>query len=261
MTILEQIVAVKKGEVARLQEEEPLSALKDMVKDLPPCRDFRAAISTPPRAIIAEVKGRSPSKGTLKENLNPFAIARLYEEHGAAAISVLTDEEFFGGNRAYLSGIHEQGTLPLLRKDFIIAPYQIYETRLIGGDALLLIAGILEEGELADYIGLAESLGLSPLVEAHSAEELEKAIRAGAGIIGINNRDLKTFTIDLNTTLELAHLVPRDRVVVSESGIHSRADMDYLAGAGVHVFLIGEAFMTAADIPGKFREFLDGVKP
>jgi len=259
MMILDKIVAAKKEEVARLKSEEPLAELKEMLRDIPQARDFKGIISALPCAVIAEIKGRSPSKGTLKENLNPFGIARLYEENGAAAISVLTDEEFFAGNRAYLSGIRETVALPLLRKDFIIDPYQIYETPLIGGDALLLIAGILETAELRDYIGLAQSLGLAPLVEVHTGEELEKAVAAEAEIIGINNRDLKTFAVNLNTTIELAPLVPHDRIVVSESGIHARTDIDLLMKAGIHAFLIGEALMTATDIPGKLKEFL-GVK-
>ncbi len=258
MTILDKIVATKKEEVARMRSEEPLSELKEMLRDIPQARGFKKAITALPYSIIAEVKGRSPSKGTLKKNLDPFAIADLYEGNGAAAISVLTDEEFFAGSRAYLAGIRDRVSLPLLRKDFIIDPYQIYETPLIGGDALLLIAAILEAAELHDYIRLAQSLGLDPLVEAHTSEELDKAVAAGAEIIGINNRDLKTFTIDLDTTIKLAPSVPRDRIVVSESGISSRADIDSLMKVGIHAFLIGEALMTAPDIPGKLKELLSG---
>jgi indole-3-glycerol phosphate synthase len=258
MTILEKIVVAKKEEVARLKSAEPLSELKDKLKDIPQALDFKKAISTLPCSIIAEVKGRSPSKGTLKENLDPFAVAGLYEENGAAAISVLTDEEFFGGSRVYLSGIRKRVSLPLLRKDFIIDPYQIYETPLIGGDALLLIAGILESARLQDYIGLARSLGLYPLVEVHSLEELEKSLAAGAEIIGINNRDLKTFAVDLKTSGDLAPAVPKDRIVVSESGIRGRADIDFLMKAGIHAFLIGEVLMTAPDIAAKLKELLSG---
>ncbi len=261
MTILDTIVAAKREEVVRLKGAEPLAELREKLKDIPQPRDFKKAITALPCSIIAEIKGRSPSKGVLKEGLDPAATARLYEQGGAAAISVLTDEEFFAGSRRYLSDVRQRVSLPLLRKDFIIDPYQIYETLLIGGDALLLIAAILETSRLQEYIALAQSLGLHPLVEVHSAEELEKALAAGARIIGINNRNLKTFEVDLKTTLELAPAIPKDRILVSESGIHARTDIDVLMRIGVHAFLIGEALMTAPDIPAKLRELLGAGEP
>jgi indole-3-glycerol phosphate synthase len=203
------------------------------------------------------VKSRSPSRGRIREDFDPFKIAAIYQENGAAAVSVLTDEEFFEGDRRYLSGIRKAVDLPLLRKDFIIDPYQIYETRMLGGDALLLIARLLAEEHLREYIRLAESVDLSPLVEVHTREELDKALASGAEIIGINNRDLKTFSTDLGVTLDLAPFIPGDRLVVSESGINTRGDIEILMKAGIHSFLVGEALMRAEDIGGKLRELLD----
>jgi indole-3-glycerol phosphate synthase len=254
--ILDRIVEVKRKEVASLKVVRPLSRFEEALADLPPPRDFRRAISRLPCSIIAEVKRHSPSKGRIREDFDPFKIAALYQENGAGAVSVLTDEEFFEGSKTYLSGIREIVDLPLLRKDFIIDPYQIYETRVIGGDALLLIANLLEEGELREYIRLTETLGLSPLVEVHTREELDKALAAGAEIIGINNRDLRTFSTDLGVTLDLIPSIPGDRIVISESGINTREDIETLMKAGIHSFLVGEALMRAEDVGGKLRELL-----
>jgi indole-3-glycerol phosphate synthase len=255
--ILDRIVEAKRKEVAHLKGVRPLARLKEDMRDLSAPRDFRRAISRSPCSIIAEVKRRSPSRGRIREDFDPFKIAALYRENGAAAVSVLTDEEFFEGNRTYLSGIRKVVDLPLLRKDFIIDPYQIYETRILGGDAMLLIASLLEEEQLRQYIRLAESIGLSALVEVHTREELDKALAAEAEIIGINNRDLKTFSTDLGITLDLAPSIPGDRVVVSESGINTREDIERLTKAGIRSFLVGEALMRAEDIGGKLRELLD----
>ena len=254
--ILEKIVAVKREEVASLKRATPLAQLKEAMRDLSPPRNFRGAISNARCSIIAEVKRRSPSKGRIREAFDPFKIATLYQDNGAAAVSIITDQAFFEGKGQYLPGIKEIIDLPLLRKDFIIDPYQIYETRALKGDALLLIASLLEEGELREYIQLTEALGLAPLVEVHSNEELDKALAAGADIIGINNRDLKTFSTDLKTTLGLAPSIPRDKIVVTESGITTREDIELLMEAGVHAFLIGEALMRAGDIGAKLRELL-----
>lgn len=255
--ILDRIVAYKRKEVAHLKGVMPLTGLKEAVGDLPPPRDFRRAISRSPCSIIAEVKRRSPSRGRIREDFDPFKIAALYQENGAAAVSVLTDEVFFEGNRTYLSGIRKVVDLPLLRKDFIIDPYQIYETRILGGDALLLITRLLAEEQLREYIRLTESVGLFPLVEVHTREEVDKALASGAEIIGINNRDLKTFSTDLGITLDLAPSIPGNRVVVSESGINTRDDIETLTKAGIHSFLVGDALMRAADIGRKLRELLD----
>jgi indole-3-glycerol phosphate synthase len=254
--ILERIVEAKRKEVAALKKTTPLVQLEDAIGTLLTVRDFRGAISTARCSIIAEVKRSSPSKGRIREEFDPRQIATLYQDNGAHAVSVLTDEAFFEGKAQYLSEIKKCIDLPLLRKDFIIDVYQIYETRLLGGDALLLIASLLEKGQLQEYIELSTTLGLAPLVEIHTQEELDKALAAGAEIIGINNRDLKTFSTDIETTLKLAPLIPGDRIVVTESGINTRENIEQLMGAGIHCFLIGEALMRAEDIGGKLRELL-----
>jgi indole-3-glycerol phosphate synthase len=214
-----------------------------------PTRDFRKAIRTGKYAVIAEVKRRSPSRGLLRADFDPVRIAREYENHGAAAISVLTDTTFFGGSNADLSVVGSAVSLPVLRKEFIIDPYQIHETRAIGADALLLIAAILTEGQLREYRDLAASLGLAALVEVHDTTELEKALGADAEIIGINNRDLQT-------TLALASFIPANRIVVSESGIRNRQDIEILTKAGIRAFLIGETLIAAPEIGPKLLELL-----
>ena len=254
--ILDKIITAKKEEVAHLKRTMPLSELKKATRDLPSPRDFRDAISGKPCSIIAEVKRRSPSKGVLREDFDHVKIASLYEENGATAISVLTDTEFFGGDKSYLANIKETVQIPLLRKDFIIDPYQIYETRRLNGDALLLIAGILEEEQLTEYIRLTESLGLSALVEVHSMEDLDKALFAEASIIGINNRNLKKFSTDLKTSLDIAPHIPADNIIISESGIHTRDDIELLMNAGIHTFLIGETLMKSENIALKLKELL-----
>ena len=255
--ILDKIISVKKEEVASLKQTRPLSDLKAVIRDLPSPCDFPGAINGKKCAIIAEVKRRSPSKGILKEDFDPVKIASIYEKNGAVAVSVLTDKDFFGGDGKYLEDIKKNVRLPLLRKDFVIDTYQIYETRILNADALLLIACLLEEEQLREYIRLADSLGLSALVEIHSRAELDKAIAAEACIIGINNRDLKTFSTNLKTSLEIVPHIPSDKIIISESGIHTRGDIEVLMKAGIHVFLIGEALMLSDDIGKKLREFLD----
>ena len=254
--ILERIVEAKRKEVADLKDMTPLAQLEDAMGNLLPARDFKGAISNTRCSIIAEVKRSSPSKGRIREEFDPVQIATIYQDNGAHAVSVLTDEAFFEGKTKYLSGIKKSIDLPLLRKDFIIDAYQIYETRFLGGDALLLIVGLLEEGQLQEYLDLSTTLGLAPLVEVHTKEELDTALAAGAEIIGINNRDLTTFATDIETTLKLAPLIPRDRIVVTESGINTRDDIEQLMEAGIHCFLIGEALMRAEDIGEKLGEFL-----
>ena len=254
--ILDRIVEVKREEVARLKGTTSFEVLREAALNTPTPRDFRASISGSDCAVIAEVKRSSPSRGRIREDFDHLAIASLYEENGAAAISVLTDEEFFEGKKTYLSEIKNRVSLPLLRKDFIIDPCQICETRIIGADAVLLIAAILDDSMLVQFIELAESLGLSPLVEVHSREELERALAAGAGIIGINNRNLKTFSTDLATSLELAPLVPEGRVVISESGINGRGDIERLMEGGIHTFLVGETLMRAPDVGEKLKELM-----
>lgn len=254
--ILERIVAAKRKEVADLKDITPLAQLEDAIGNLPPVRDFKRAISNERCSIIAEVKRSSPSKGRIREKFDPVRIATFYQDNGAHAVSVLTDEAFFEGKAHYLSEIKKNIDLPLLRKDFVIDVYQIYETRFLGGDALLLITSLLKEGQLQEYIELSTALGLAPLVEVHTKEELDKALAAGAEIIGINNRDLTTFSTDISTTMELAPLIPDDRIVVTESGINTRRDIEQLMEAGIHCFLIGEALMRAEDIGKELRELL-----
>ena len=258
MTILNRIVEAKREEVAHLKYLKPLSELKRIICDIPSTRDFRKALGAPMKcSIIAEIKRSSPSKGRLKEDFDPLEIASIYRENGAAAISVLTDKQFFEGDGRYLSVIKNIVDIPLLRKDFTIDPYQIYETRILGGDAVLLIVRLLKDEELGGYIRIAEDCGLSSLVEVHSREELDRAIAAGADIIGINNRNLETFSTNLKTSLDLMSFIPEDRIVVCESGIHTRKDIETLMKAGIHAFLVGEALMSAADTGKKLKELLE----
>jgi len=255
--ILDEIVETKRREVAGRKALRPLAALEKMIAERPPARDFKAALDADAGcAIIAEVKRRSPSRGVIRADFDPVRIALEYESHGAAAVSVLTDETFFGGSDADLAAVKDAVSLPVLRKEFIIDPYQIHETRAIGADALLLIAAILTEVQLREYRELADSLGLAVLVEVHDGAEMEKALGAGAELIGINNRDLKTFRTDLLTTLALAPLIPADRIAISESGIRNRQDIETLAKAGIRAFLIGETLIAAPAIGPKLVELL-----
>jgi indole-3-glycerol phosphate synthase len=254
--ILQKIVENKREEVARQKEILPLGELRQMLADRPPTRDFEGAIRDRGCAVIAEVKRSSPSKGRIREDFDPIGIAGLYEDNGASAISILTERKFFEGNAAYIPQIRMAVGLPLLRKDFIIDPYQINETRVLGADALLLIARLLEAGELRDFLGLASELGLAVLVEVHDAADMEKAVSSGARIVGINNRDLATFRTDLDVSIRLARMVPKGVTVVSESGIDSRGDIEKLMEAGIHAFLVGESLMREKDVGKKLRELL-----
>jgi indole-3-glycerol phosphate synthase len=252
--ILDKIIETKKEEVAQLKRQTTMSALENKIAQLEPCRNFRQAISSDTCAIIAEVKCASPSRGRLIADFDPVRIAGVYEANGAAAISVLTDEKYFAGHKTYLTQIRQKVKLPLLRKDFIIDPLQIYETRDIGADAVLLIVRVLME-KLAQFIAAAENVGLAALVEVHTEKELDLALAADAEIIGINNRNLDTFVIDIDTSRKLRARIPVDRIVVAESGIMARADIEFLIQANIHAFLIGEALITAPDIGKKLRAF------
>jgi indole-3-glycerol phosphate synthase len=254
--ILQKIVENKREEVARQKEILPLGELRQLLADRPPTRDFEGAIRNPDCAVIAEVKRSSPSKGRIREDFNPVGIAGIYEDNGASAISILTERKFFEGSAAFIPQIRRSVKLPLLRKDFIIDAYQISETRALGADALLLIARLLEAGELRDFIGLASESGLAALVEAHDEKDVEKAVSAGARIVGINNRDLATFRTDLGVSIELARRIPKNITVVSESGIGSRGDVERIMGAGIHAVLVGECLMREKDIGKKLRELL-----
>jgi indole-3-glycerol phosphate synthase len=254
--ILQKIVENKRGELARQKEILPLAELRQMLADRPPTRDFEGSIRDRGCAVIAEVKRSSPSKGRIREDFDPVGIAGIYEANGASAISILTERKFFEGSTAYVPQIGKAVGLPLLRKDFIIDPYQVCETRVLGADALLLIARLLEAGELQDFIGLASELGLAALVEVHDEADVEKAVSSGARIVGINNRDLATFRTDLDVSTRLARRIPKGVTVVSESGINSRGDIEKLMAAGIHAVLVGESLVREKDIGKKLRELL-----
>ena len=252
--ILDKIIETKKEEVAQLKKKTTVSALERAIALLEPSRNFRQAINSENCNIIAEVKCASPSRGRFVADFDPVRIVGVYEQNGAAAISVLTDEKYFSGHKNYLTQIKQKMKLPLLRKDFIIDPLQIYETRAIGADAILLIVHVLEK-KLAEFILLSKELGLSPLVEVHTEEELELALAADAEIIGINNRNLDTFVTDIKTSRKLGAQIPTDKIVVAESGIMARTDIECLMEANIHAFLIGEALIMAPDIGEKLRAF------
>ena len=247
MTILERIVAAKRAEIAAAQRAVPLGQLKDI--QAPPVRDFVAALRGRRPAVIAEIKKASPSRGVLREDFDPVAIARSYEKAGAACLSVLTDREFFKGSAADLQAARGACSLPALRKDFVVDPYQVHESRAMGADCILLIAACLATGEMQELERMAHATGMAVLVEVHDGEELERALRLRTPLIGINNRDLRTFETHLETTLRLLERVPSDRLVVTESGILAAADVERMRSAGVTAFLVGEALMRAAD-PG-----------
>ena len=238
--ILERIVAQKRRELAAAR---PLAAVRAEAAAAPPPRDFAAALRAPGVSLIAEVKRRSPSAGELRRAFYPVRIAGIYERHGAAAVSVLTDATFFGGSLDVLRRVRRAVGIPVLRKDFVIDRYQLYEARAAGADAVLLIAEILPPKKLAAMLAEARAVGLACLVECHGLRALRKVVEAGADIIGINNRDLRTFTTDLETTRRLARHVPEGRLLVSESAIRARADVERVATWGAHAVLVGEALM------------------
>ena len=259
---LDQIVASKKEDVERCKKGVPLKEIQRLIANLPPTGDFKAALSQSrerrkfPVRIIAEIKKASPSKGIIREDFDPLEIARIYERNGASAISVLTEERFFLGSLNYLKAVRRITKLPLLCKDFIIDPYQIYQARYFGADAVLLITAILEPNDLRDLVKTAEGLSLSPVVEVHNLSELRKALKADAEIIGINNRDLKTFRTDIRTTMRLLPHMPGNTVTISESGFENPEDLARFQGKQINAFLIGEALMREKDIAKKLRELL-----
>ena len=254
-TILDRIVAAKRQEIDRQRAEVPERQLEACLAGAPPVRDFRAALERGPGVgFIAEVKKASPSAGVLRTDFDPIAIARIYESNGASAISVLTDEPFFQGHLSYLAAIRQAVAPPVLRKDFILDRYQIVQARVAGADAVLLIAEILGIQELPMLLKQIHELGMQALVELYDRENLPRVLDAGAKIVGVNNRNLKTFVTSLDHTLELLGDIPRDCCLVSESGIRTRADVLRLEQAGVKAVLIGETFMRAPDIGAKLRE-------
>ena len=257
--ILLRILARKAEEVAERRVRTSDREIAARAAEAPPPRGFRAALESAMArgraAVIAEVKKASPSKGVMRADFQPAQIARSYERGGAACLSVLTDVDFFQGADAYLQQARAACALPVLRKDFVIDAYQIHEARALGADCILLIVAALDDAQLADFSALAHSLDMDVLVEAHDAAELERALATPARLVGINNRNLRTFATSLDTTLNLRRRVPGDRLLVTESGIHTPDDVARLRGAGVHVFLVGEAFMRADD-PGTELERL-----
>jgi len=255
--ILDDIIAYKKEELAETKRRSSFQDVRARIADAGPVRGFGKALSAGTGiGLIAEVKKASPSKGVIREDFDPVTIAQIYEKAGASCLSVLTEKKFFQGDLAYLGMIRAAVKLPLLRKDFIIDEYQIFEARSAGADALLLIAACLEKQQLKDYLGIAAGLGLDVLVESHTYKELDRSLHAGALLVGINNRDLQTFAVSLQTTLDLLTDIPDDRTVVSESGIKTRDDVVKLRQAGVDAVLVGESLMREKDIGKKMKELL-----
>jgi indole-3-glycerol phosphate synthase len=256
--ILDDILADKIPEIENRKRKTPLEKIKKLAKEQPAALDFAVALKSGRIRIIAEVKKASPSKGIIRADFNPVDIALTYARNGAAAISVLTDEKYFMGSLDYLKDIRNDldRPIPLLRKDFILDEYQVYEARAAGADAILLITAILDRDKLGRLLKLSHSLGMNCLVEVHNEPELEIALDNGAYIIGINNRDLRTFKTDLKITGKLSRLVPGDKITVSESGIKDRSDMEKLKGWNIDAVLIGESLMKSADIASAMKEFV-----
>jgi indole-3-glycerol phosphate synthase len=252
-----EILTEKQNEVARLKK---IMSFKGD-NNLPALRDFKAAIVVPQRiSLVAEIKFASPSAGLIREKGDPTAIARIYEKAGATAISLLTDKRFFQGDLNQLPHLKRAISLPILRKDFIIDAVQVQQAFFYGADAILLIARILSHQQLAKLISLCRELGMAPLIEVHDRDDLEKAIACNAEIIGINNRDLDSFKVDINTTSEMAPLVPDNCIVVSESGIENGGDILSLKGTGIHAVLVGSALMRSNDLAGKTAELVNAGK-
>jgi len=260
-TILDQIVATKRQEIEAARQRRPEAQLRRELAQSPAARDFFAAVSVPGRVnLIAEVKKASPSAKVIRADFDPIAIARTYQDHGAACLSVLTDAPYFQGHLSYLARIRAAVALPLLRKDFIIDEYQVVEARLAGADAILLTAEILDDATLAHLLARARTLGMAALVEFHDEANLPRVLASGADLVGVNNRDLKRFVTDLDLTLRLRDQIPAEVLLVSESGIRSRHDVERLEQAGVSAILVGEHLMRAQDI-GLAVEQLLGLAP
>jgi len=252
--ILQKIVTVKHEEVAAARKKASLEVVRADAESRVLTRDFEGAmrrkIAAGQPAVIAEVKKASPSKGVLRAEFIAADIAQSYAEHGAACLSVLTDRQFFQGQPDYLKQARASCDLPVLRKDFLVDPYQVYEARAMGADCILLIAACLDDAQMTDFEAIAHGLGMAVLVEVHDGAELDRALRLKTPLVGVNNRNLRTFEVSLDTTLELMPRLPADRLLVTESGILSAADVRKMREAGVHAFLVGEAFMRAPD-PGE----------
>jgi indole-3-glycerol phosphate synthase len=262
--ILKKILATKVGEISNRAEHVSLSTLKQKCESADPVRGFIASIenriANNQPAVISEIKKASPSKGVIRKHFVPGEIAASYADFGAACLSVLTDEQYFQGHDDFLGQARQACNLPVIRKDFIVDPYQVFEARTIGADAILLIVAALGDAILLELCELAQDLGMDVLVEVHDAEELERALQLPCRLLGINNRNLRTFDTSLDTTLDLLDSIPEDRIVVTESGIHTVDDVSLMRNNSVHTFLVGEAFMRA-DNPGeKLAELFGDLK-
>lgn len=253
-TILDKIVATKREEIAAARAARPLAELQAQLADLQAPRDFFAALadptqeSTAPLRLIAEVKKASPSAGIIREDFNPVTIAQTYQQHGASCISVLTDEHYFQGQLSYLTAVKDAVSIPVLRKDFLLDEYQVFEARAAGADAVLLIAECLEPTQLKDLFEAAVDLGMTPLVELYEPDNLPAVLASGARLVGVNNRNLHTFEVDLDHTIRLKQQMPDECVVVGESGIKTHADVQHLAASGVAAMLVGESLMRQPQI-------------
>lgn len=255
--VLDQIVAQKWLEIAQAEAITPVGALMEQAAHAPPVRDFYQSLLTHhPMGLIAEVKRASPSAGLIRADFDPAAIASAYAENGAACISVLTDEKFFQGSLDYLRTVRETVSIPVLRKDFILAPYQVYEARSAGADAILLIAECLDDQQLHSLYELALELGMQALVEVYEPENVSRVLKLQPAFMGVNNRNLRTFETDLQHTVRLRQQIPTDILLIGESGIHTRQDVLLLQEAGVHGILVGESLIRSADIGQRVRELL-----
>lgn len=260
MNILQKILAFKREELLAFKSRQSLQELKDRARDCPDPLDFDKALRHPPApfAVIAEIKKKSPSKGILREDFDPVSLAVEYQDGGAACLSVLTDENFFGGHLNHLRAVRAAVEMPILRKDFIWDPYQVFAALVAGADAILLIAAMLENSQLGDLMGQALDLGLSTIVEVHDLEECDRAVHQQSPIIGVNNRDLTTFEVDLGTSEKIFPKVPETSLRISESGIETRKDLERLQKAGADAFLIGETLIKAEKPGVALKKLLEG---
>jgi indole-3-glycerol phosphate synthase len=262
-TILDRILETKRAEVAAKKATMSLASLEAMIARRDTPRGFRAALEKRARtgpALIAEIKKASPSKGVIREDFDPAAHARAYLKGGAVCLSVLTDEQYFQGDDSYIALVHDTVPLPIIRKDFMIDPWQVHESRALGADAILIIVAALDDGRMAEIEAAAIDCGLDALVEVHDAKEMERALRLKSRLIGVNNRDLRDFSVSFDRTYELVGKAPKDCTFVAESGLTSRADLDAMRVHGIDCFLVGEALMRADDIEGATRELLGASK-
>ena len=256
-SILDRIAMHKLQEVKDAKQKLPLTSLLDQLPPLP-ARDFIAALQAHNPAIIAEIKRASPSKGLIREDFDVAVIANIYEKNGACCLSVLTDEHFFQGDPSYLHIAKSHCNLPVLRKDFMIDSYQIHESRALGADCILLIVALLDDQQLMDFCQLAQELGMAVLVESHTQEELERALKLPTSLMGINNRSLHTFVTNLQSSIELSQYIPADKIIITESGINEHSDLQRMQAHGINTFLIGESMMRAPNIGKKLQQLMHG---